>query len=76
HTLEGILETAKEGAEIAVMGPTAGIVPEPLFERGVRVVGGVWVRDADGLLDLLSAGGSGYHFFDSLADRIVIERPV
>ena len=32
--------------------------------------------DADGLLDLLSAGGSGYHFFDKLADRIVIERPV
>ncbi len=76
HTLEGILNAARDGAEIAVMGPTAGIVPEPLFDRGVRVVGGVWVRDADGLLDLLSAGGSGYHFFDKLADRIVIERPI
>ncbi|MEW6265251.1 MAG: DUF364 domain-containing protein [Thermodesulfobacteriota bacterium] len=74
HTLAGILEAAKPGADIAVMGPTAGFLPEPLFKRGVRVVGGVWVRKADQLLDVLAAGGSGYHFFDTLVDRIVIER--
>lgn len=62
------------GAEIAVIGPTAGLLPEPLFERGVRVVGGVWVKKPDALMDLLAAGGSGYHFFDTLADRIVMER--
>jgi uncharacterized protein (DUF4213/DUF364 family) len=73
HTLEGILEAARADADIAVMGPTAGIVPEPLFDRGVRVVGGVWVRRPDELLDVLAAGGSGYHFFDDLAERIVIE---
>ncbi len=76
HTLEGILEQAKDDADIAVMGPTAGIVPEPLFDRGVRVVGGVWVRRPDELMDVLAAGGSGYHFFDDLAERIVIERKV
>ncbi|NOY43867.1 MAG: DUF364 domain-containing protein [Deltaproteobacteria bacterium] len=75
HTLEEILAAARPGAEIAVMGPTASMVPDPLFERGVRVVGGVWVRRADELLDVLAAGGSGYHFFDTLADRIVIQRP-
>ncbi|RMG91845.1 MAG: Fis family transcriptional regulator [Candidatus Dadabacteria bacterium] len=75
HTLEEILAAAKRGAEIAVMGPTASMVPDPLFARGVRVVGGVWVRRADELLDVLAAGGSGYHFFGTLADRIVIRRP-
>ncbi len=75
HTLEGILSRARDGAEIAVMGPTASLLPEPLFRRGVRVVGGVWVRRPDDLLDVLAAGGSGYHFFDTLADRTVVERP-
>jgi len=74
-TLESILHAAKPNAEIAVMGPTAGLLPEPLFKRGVRVVGGVRVKNPDKLLDVLAAGGSGYHFFDTLADRIVIERP-
>ena len=73
HTLENILEYARPGAEIAVMGPTASMLPEPMFERGVRVVGGVWVKKPDELLDVLASGGSGYHFLDRLADRIVLE---
>ncbi len=72
HTLEGLLRLARPGAEIAVMGPTASLLPDPLFARGVRVVGGVWVREPDRVLDILAAGGSGYHFLDSLAERIVL----
>jgi len=74
HTLEEILQVARPSAEIAVIGPTASMLPEPLFARGVTAVGGVLVRHADKLLDTLAAGGSGYHFLDTLADRIVIER--
>jgi uncharacterized protein (DUF4213/DUF364 family) len=73
HTLENILESARPDAEIAVMGPTASMLPDPMFERGVRVVGGVWVRKPDELLDVLASGGSGYHFLDRLADKIVLE---
>ena len=76
HTLEGILAAARRDAEIAVIGPTASLLPDALFERGVRVLGGVWVKKADELLDVLAAGGSGYHFFDQLAPRIVIEKPL
>ena len=74
HTLEGILAAAKPGAEIAVMGPTASALPEPLFNRGVRVVGGVRVTHPDRLLEIIAVGGSGYHFLDRYADRIVIEK--
>jgi uncharacterized protein (DUF4213/DUF364 family) len=76
HTLENILEAARPDAEIAVIGPTASLLPDALFKRGVRVVGGVWVKRPDELLDVLAAGGSGYHFFDQLAPRIVIEKPL
>jgi uncharacterized protein (DUF4213/DUF364 family) len=74
HTLEDILKVARQDAEIAVIGPTASMLPDALFACGVRVVGGVWVKKPDELLDVLAAGGSGYHFFDDLAPRIVIER--
>jgi uncharacterized protein len=74
HTLEGILQQAGRGADIYVMGPTAGMLPGPLFARGVRVVGGVRVRRSDEVLDVLAAGGSGYHIFDDLAERIVLIR--
>lgn len=74
HTLEGILAASKKGAQIAVMGPTASSLPEPLFKRGVSIVGGVAVTRPDHLLNILSAGGSGYHFLDKYAERIVIEK--
>ncbi len=74
HTLETILKEAPPGAEIAVIGPTASMLPEPLFDRGVRMVGGVWVKRPDELLEILAAGGSGYHFLDTLADKIVLEK--
>jgi uncharacterized protein (DUF4213/DUF364 family) len=75
HTLEPILKAARPDAEIAVIGPTASMLPEVLFAHGTRVVGGVRVKRADELLDVLAAGGSGYHFFDKLAPRMVIEKP-
>jgi uncharacterized protein (DUF4213/DUF364 family) len=76
HTLEPILKAARPDAEIAVIGPTASMLPEALFARGARVVGGVWVKKPNELLNVLAAGGSGYHFFDKLAPRIVIEKPL
>ena len=75
HTLEHILAAARADAEIAVIGPTASLLPDALFARGVRVVGGVRVKKPDELLDVLAAGGSGYHFFAKLAPRMVIEKP-
>jgi uncharacterized protein (DUF4213/DUF364 family) len=75
YTLESILAAARPDAEIAVIGPTASLLPDALFARGVRVVGGVRVKKPDELLDVLAAGGSGYHFFDRIAPRIVIEKP-
>jgi len=73
-SLDPILSLARAGVEIAVLGPTASMVPEPLFRRGVRVVGGVWVKRPDELLNVLASGGSGYHLFDDIAPRIVWER--
>ena len=50
------------------------MLPDALFARSVRVVGGVYVKKPDELLDVPTAGDSVYHFFDNLAPRTVIEK--
>jgi uncharacterized protein (DUF4213/DUF364 family) len=76
HSLEPILGWAKPGAQIIVVGPTASMLPDAFFRRGVTVLGGDLVRRPDDLLDILSEGGSGYHFFGKSADRIIIRNKI
>jgi uncharacterized protein (DUF4213/DUF364 family) len=40
-TLDRLLELSKKARVVVVAGPTAGMLPEPLFERSVNVVAGV-----------------------------------
>ena len=75
-TLPQLLEMAKPGTEITVTGPTAGMIPDVLFDMGVTMAGGILVTDADRLLDIISEGGSGYHFFGRYAERIIIKNKV
>ena len=74
-TLSGLLEMARPDARVVVAGPTASMLPEAFFERGVDVLGGVLVTRPDELLDIVAEGGSGYHFFGRYAERMVIRRP-
>ena len=46
-TLDEVLGYCAPDAEVAVVGPTAGVLPEPLFARGVAVVGGTLILDAE-----------------------------
>jgi len=73
-TLEGLLALARPQADVFVVGPTASMLPEAFFARGVTALGGVMVTDPDPLLDVLAEAGSGYHFFGKSADRVVIAR--
>ncbi len=72
HTLAPILDLAKQANEIVVVGPTASIYPEPLFKRGVTVMGGVRITDSAKMIHLIGEAGSGYDFFDNCADKIVM----
>ena len=71
-TLEDMLKMAKPGAQILVTGPTASMLPDAFFRRGVTMLGGIRVTHADDVLDLIAEAGSGYHFFEKSADRIII----
>lgn len=55
-SLDAVLAHARACREFAVVGPSAGCVPDPLFARGVTAVGGAWVTDPPELLARMERG--------------------
>lgn len=56
-TIDRLLQLAREAREIAVVGASASVLPEPLFNHGVTIVGGIRVLDAEKLLQIVAEGG-------------------
>jgi uncharacterized protein (DUF4213/DUF364 family) len=56
-TVERLLQLSQNAREVGVVGPSASIVPDPLFKRGADAVGGVIVTDADKALRIVAEGG-------------------
>jgi uncharacterized protein (DUF4213/DUF364 family) len=55
-TLDGLLTRVRGCREFVVIGPSAGIVPDALFSRGVTGIGGVWVNDPAALVERVARG--------------------
>jgi len=56
-TVDRLLELSKDAREICLVGPTASMIPDPLFKRGATIIGGVKVTNAQRLLQIISEGG-------------------
>jgi len=69
-SIEQLISFVPADAAIAVVGPTAGFVPEPLFRRNVAMVGTVVVTDIDQALEILAEGGGGYRLFGECVRKI------
>jgi uncharacterized protein (DUF4213/DUF364 family) len=54
NTLDEILAHCSPDAFVSIIGPTAGYFPDPLFDRGVDVVGGRVVKNGPVFLQLLA----------------------
>ncbi len=54
NSLDEILEHCAGDAFVSIVGPSAGYLPDPLFARGVDVVGGRVVTDGELLMQLLA----------------------
>ena len=74
NTLENLLVLCRPQARVVLVGPTVGLVPDAFLRRGVDVLGGVRVTAPDAFLDVLTEGGSGYHFFGRSAEKVVLVR--
>jgi len=54
NSLEEILNHCAPDALVSIIGPTAGYFPDPLFNRGIDVVGGRVVKEGKLFLQLLA----------------------
>lgn len=71
-TLDRILARCATARRFALIGPSAGCLPDGLFARGVTLVGGTWVRDGEAFKAALVAGeplGAHASKFALTADR-------
>ncbi len=57
-TLDGVLAACRGAKAFAMIGPGAGCLPDPLFARGVTLVGGSWIVDRAEFVDALARGAS------------------
>lgn len=71
-TLENLLARIPQGIPVIIGGPTVSMIPDAFFSRGVTAIGGDIVTRPDELLSTIMQGGSGYHFFGTSADKILI----
>ncbi|WP_027360213.1 DUF364 domain-containing protein [Desulforegula conservatrix] len=69
-SFEYLVSKVKPDAAIAVVGPTAGFIPLPLFRRRVAIVSTVTVTDGDMALDILAEGGGAYQLFGKCVKKI------
>lgn len=56
-TLDAVLDACRGARAVAMVGPGAGCLPEPLFARGVTALGGAWISDRAGFVAALRSGG-------------------
>jgi uncharacterized protein (DUF4213/DUF364 family) len=54
NTVDDILIKCSEAERISLIGPTAGFLPDPLFNRNVQVVGSTYIHNSKLFMELVS----------------------
>lgn len=73
-TIGQLLTYTRPDAKVIVTGPTVSFLPDALFERNVKIVGGTIVTNVDRALDLLAEGAGAYQLFGTCVRKINIVR--
>jgi len=70
HSIDTILSSINNGKRTAIVGPTASMIPNAFFKRGVTVVAGVRILNPDLMIKILKQGGSACHLLKGCAEKI------
>ncbi len=70
--IEGIAEVGflTNGKRVGLIGPTASLIPDAFFRKGVNVMAGIRILNPDLMLKILMHGGSGYHLLKDCSEKI------
>ncbi len=66
-TLDDMLAQCRQAHWFAMVGPSAGCLPDALFARGVTLLGGNWIRDGQGFVAALTSGAPHSEFTSKYA---------
>jgi len=66
-TLDRMLDHCRNARWFAMVGPSAGCLPDALFARGVTLQGGSWVKERQGFVDALLRGETRSEFAGKFA---------
>ncbi|MFZ4478822.1 MAG: Rossmann-like domain-containing protein [Rhodoferax sp.] len=66
-TLDEMLAQCRNARWFAMIGPSAGCLPDALFARGVTLIGGSWIRDRQGFIAALTSGAPHSEFTSKYA---------
>jgi uncharacterized protein (DUF4213/DUF364 family) len=69
-TLDAMLAACSKAQSFALIGPGAGCLPDPLFDRGVTLVGGTWITDREAFRAAVTTGSS----WTAAARKVAIRR--
>jgi len=66
-TLDDMLAQCRNARWFAMIGPSAGCLPDALFARGVTLLGGSWIKDGPGFVAALTSGAPHSEFSSKCA---------
>jgi uncharacterized protein (DUF4213/DUF364 family) len=72
NTLDEMLDIIPPDKQVIIVGPTASLIPDVLFKKGINIIGSTRILDADKVFLAIEEGGAGYHLFQNGAQKICL----
>lgn len=75
RTSDRLFNSMPQNAQKIIVGPSAGLVPNLLFDKGIDIVGTTKVLDNEKTYEIIAQGGSAVHLFEQkVAQKICIRK--
>jgi uncharacterized protein (DUF4213/DUF364 family) len=72
NTLNKLTQLCCSHTKVILVGPSAGLLPEVLFLKGIDIIGSLRITDTDAAMRTVAEGGTGYHLFKYGAEKISV----
>jgi uncharacterized protein len=73
-SIDGLLPLCTKARVVILLGPTVPLMPEPLFDLGATIIGGMRISDSARMLSVVSQAGAGPHLSRTCADMLNLMR--
>lgn len=72
NTFDELLKYCNPSSQIVIIGPSAGLIPVLMFDKGVDIIATTEIDKPELVFDLVSQGAAAYHLFEYCASKICL----